>query len=103
MKDWHSIRWRSAVMLTSVAIFIASLTQTGFVIDDPQFGNEEVPGVGVLVVGWAATIFEGVSPTFATGRQNRRFQSKKLSQINGPRPENECSEDLGPFRPSRFP
>src|SRR5215471_18997200 len=45
----------------------------------------------------------GPNPTFATGRQNRRFQSKKLSQINGPRPENECSEDLGPFRPSRFP
>jgi hypothetical protein len=61
MRDWHLIRWRSAVVLTSAAVFIASLTQTGFVIADPTFGNEEVPGVGLLAVGWAAMIFEGVS------------------------------------------
>jgi hypothetical protein len=48
-------------VLLSAAVFIVSLTQTGFVIADPVFENEEVPGVGLLAVGWAAMIFEGVS------------------------------------------
>jgi hypothetical protein len=52
MSDRHSIRWRSAVVLTSAAVFIACLTQTGFAIPRVTYS-----GLFLLTTGWVAGLW----------------------------------------------
>jgi hypothetical protein len=69
MTDWDSIRWRSAVVLTSATVFIACLTQTAFVspgayangFKDIYVESMDRSGIELLIVGWMGGL-EALNP-----------------------------------------